>query len=49
MLTCDYCFSGLVVRNGKPEIVIPELIQKLGSEAVHAVVFQEEVWFNFNI
>ncbi|XP_053372964.1 cryptochrome DASH-like [Mercenaria mercenaria] len=35
--------SGLVVRNGKPEVVIPELIQKLGNDAVHAVAFHEEV------
>ena len=36
-------FSGLVVRHGKPEDVIPELVQKLGTDTVQALAFQEEV------
>ena len=36
-------FSGLVVRHGKPEVVIPELVQRLGADTVQALVFQEEV------
>ena len=36
-------FSGLVVRRGKPEDVISELVQKLGADTVQALTFQEEV------
>ena len=36
-------FSGLVVRQGKPEVVIPDLVQKLGADSVQALVFQEGV------
>lgn len=35
--------SGLVVRSGNPEDVVPELIQQLGQGQVTAVTLQEEV------
>ncbi|XP_071493900.1 cryptochrome DASH-like [Diadema antillarum] len=35
--------SGLVVRNGPPEDVVPELIHQLGQDQVGAVALQEEV------
>lgn len=44
---CIVNCSGLVVCHGKPEAVIPELVQKLGTEAVQALVFHEEVTNNF--
>ncbi|XP_052769683.1 cryptochrome DASH-like [Mya arenaria] len=34
--------SGLIIRRGKPEVVIPEIIQQLGPGTVQAVTFQEE-------
>lgn len=40
MLLC-VCDSNLVVRRGKPEDVVAELIQQLGS--ISTVVFHEEV------
>ncbi|KAL4238250.1 hypothetical protein ACF0H5_002963 [Mactra antiquata] len=34
--------SGLVVRQGKPEVVISELVQKLGVDNVHAITYHQE-------
>ncbi|XP_077992181.1 cryptochrome DASH-like [Glandiceps talaboti] len=34
--------SGLIVRQGKPETVIPQLIETIGKDHVTAVAFQEE-------
>ncbi|WAR19310.1 CRYD-like protein [Mya arenaria] len=34
--------NGLIIRRGKPEVVIPEIIQQLGPGTVQAVTFQEE-------
>lgn len=36
-------FSGLIVRRGEVEKVVPDLIQTIGKSNVHAVAFQEEV------
>lgn len=36
-------FSGLVVRSGNPEDVVPQLIQQFGEGEVAAVALQEEV------
>lgn len=36
-------FSGLVVRRGKPEVVIADLVKTLGTDTISAVAFQEEV------
>ncbi|XP_076463876.1 cryptochrome DASH-like [Babylonia areolata] len=35
--------SDLVVRLGKPEVIIPDLIQQIGRESVEALVYQKEV------
>ncbi|KAK7504845.1 hypothetical protein BaRGS_00003873 [Batillaria attramentaria] len=35
--------SNLIVRQGKPEAVVPELVKQLGTENVEALVFQTEV------
>jgi len=35
--------SGLIVRHGQPEVIVPQLISQLGKENVSAVTFQEEV------
>lgn len=35
--------SDLVVRQGKPEAVVPELVKQLGTENIEALVFQKEV------
>ena len=35
--------SGLMVRMGKPEIVVPELTQLLGKDNIAGVVLQKEV------
>ncbi|PIK37388.1 putative cryptochrome DASH-like [Apostichopus japonicus] len=35
--------SGLIVRRGEVEKVVPDLIQTIGKSNVHAVAFQEEV------
>ena len=38
-------FSGLVVRHGEPERVVPELMQQLSAQGtVSSVVCQGEVW-----
>lgn len=42
-LQCHYFFSDLVVRQGKPEDVIPDIISQLGKDNVEALVYQKEV------
>ncbi|KAK3597383.1 hypothetical protein CHS0354_034626 [Potamilus streckersoni] len=36
------CGSGLVVKQGEPEVVIPSLIQQIGKDKVHALAYQTE-------
>ena len=39
-----HVFSGLLVRRGRPETVISELVRQLeAAGAVHTMVFQQEV------
>ena len=45
VLLLSLSISNLVVRLGKPEVVIPEIIQQLGLDKDTAVVFQQEVSF----
>ncbi|XP_050406718.1 cryptochrome DASH [Patella vulgata] len=35
--------SGLIVRTGKPEEVITDLIQKIGKESIDSLVYSEEI------
>lgn len=38
-----FIFSGLIVRKGKPEVVIADLVKSLGIDTVSVVAFHEEV------